>query len=248
MPSLHDFLLAVGFYTRLPCQATLDYQRLPFACAYLPLIGCLVGGFSASVFWIALQIWPQDIAVVIALIAGILITGAFHEDGFADVCDGFGGGYDKQRILDIMKDSQIGVYGVLGLVLLLLLKFKLLAGLPAHLTPFALLAGHSISRWFPLYLMYRYDYARTQPSKSSGAVFKPGTKTLLLAGIPALLPFALLPPPAWFSLIPMVLITLGLGRYFHRHIGGYTGDCLGAGQQVAEVVFYLFLSALWTFI
>ncbi|PKM37165.1 MAG: adenosylcobinamide-GDP ribazoletransferase [Gammaproteobacteria bacterium HGW-Gammaproteobacteria-10] len=248
MPSLHDFLLAVGFYTRLPCPATLDYQRLPKSCVYLPLVGWLVGGISASVFWIALQIWPQDIAVVIALIAGILVTGAFHEDGFADVCDGFGGGYDKQHILDIMKDSQIGAYGALGLLLLLLLKFRLLTGLPAHLPPLALLAGHSISRWFPLYLMYRYDYARTQPSKSSGAVFKPDAKTLLLAGIPALLPFVLLPPLALTALIPMALVTLVLGRYFHRHIGGYTGDCLGAGQQVAEVVFYLFLNALWTFI
>ncbi|WP_404360153.1 adenosylcobinamide-GDP ribazoletransferase [Methylotuvimicrobium sp. KM1] len=245
MPSLHDFLLAVGFYTRLPCPAKLDYQRLSFACTYLPLIGWLVGGFSASVFWIALQVWPQDIAVVIALIAGILLTGAFHEDGFADVCDGFGGGYDKQRILDIMKDSQIGVYGVLGLLLLLLLKFRLLAGLPMNEVPIALLAGHSLSRWFPLYLMFRYDYARTQPSKSSGAVFKPDAKTLLLAGIPAILPLLLLPPSALTALIPMALITLGLGRYFHRHIGGYTGDCLGASQQITETVFYLFLGGLW---
>ncbi len=92
-----------------------------------------------------------------AIIAGILLTGALHEDGFADVCDGFGGGMGKQRILEIMKDSHIGVYGVLGLLLMLLLKISVLSAMPAAAVPLVLLAGHSISRLSPLLLMQRYE-------------------------------------------------------------------------------------------
>ena len=157
MPHLKLFLLALSFYTRLPHPQTLDYKQLPQAAVYLPLIGWLVGGICALVFYLADLLWPQTTAVILALIAGILLTGALHEDGFADVCDGFGGGMDKQRILEIMKDSHIGVYGFLGLLLMLLLKISVLSAMPAAAVPLVLLAGHSISRLSPLLLMQRYE-------------------------------------------------------------------------------------------
>jgi adenosylcobinamide-GDP ribazoletransferase len=184
----------------------------------------------------------------LALITGIFLTGAFHEDGFADVCDGFGGGLGKQRILDIMKDSTIGVYGVVGLLLLFLLKISLLGGMLAAAVPFVLLAGHSISRLSPLLLMQRYNYARNNDSKASGAVYKPNLHELAVATVLALLPLVLLPAFCVLAIIPVLVVNWYLGRYFYRYIGGYTGDCLGASQQISETVFYLSVSALWIFI
>jgi adenosylcobinamide-GDP ribazoletransferase len=186
--------------------------------------------------------------VILALIVGIFMTGAFHEDGFADVCDGFGGGWGKQRILEIMKDSSIGVYGFLGLLLIFLLKISLLGSMLAYAVPLVLLAGHSISRLPPLLLMRFYDYARNNDSKAAGAVYKPNLQELTVATAIALLPLVLLPAFCVLVIIPVLGVNWYLGRYFHRYIGGYTGDCLGASQQIAETVFYLSVSALWIFI
>jgi len=248
MPYLKLFLLALGFYTRVPCPQTLDYKQLPQATVYLPLIGWLVGGITALSFYLADLLWPQVTAVILALIAGIFLTGAFHEDGFADVCDGFGGGWGKERILEIMKDSCIGVYGVLGLMLIFLLKISLLGSMLAAAVPWVLLAGHSISRLMPLLLMRCYDYARNNDSKAAGAVYKPDLQELAVAAALALVPLALLPALCALAIIPVLGVNWYLGCYFYRTIGGYTGDCLGASQQIAETVFYLSVSALWTFI
>ncbi len=248
MPSLKRFQLALSFYTRLPTPQGLDYQQLPQASVYLPLVGWLVGGWSAAVFYLAALLWSPLTAAILAVIAGIFITGAFHEDGFADVCDGFGGGWGKQRILEIMKDSRVGAFGAIGIGLLLLLKISVLAALPVAVVPWLLWAGHSVSRWPPLLLMHQYAYARADDSKGAAAVFRPNVLALGFAAVWALLPLALLPVWCWLAILPMLLATVGLGRYFHRHIGGYTGDCLGAAQQIAEVMFYLGASALWTFI
>ncbi|UOA07901.1 adenosylcobinamide-GDP ribazoletransferase [Methylobacter sp. S3L5C] len=248
MSRLKLFLLALGFYTRIPCSQLLDYKQLPKATVYLPLVGWLVGGITAFSFYLADCLWPQTTAVILALITGIFLTGAFHEDGFADVCDGFGGGWNKQRILEIMKDSSIGVYGVVGLLLLFLLKFSLLDGLLATAVPVVLLAGHSISRLSPLLLMQRYDYARNNDSKAAVAVYKSNRQQLFVAGVSGLLPLLLLPAVCTLAIIPVFAVNWYLGRYFYRHIGGYTGDCLGASQQISETVFYLSISALWIFI
>ncbi len=248
MPYINLFLLALGFYTRIPCPQTLDYKQLPRATVYLPLVGWLVGGITAVSFYLADVLWPQTTAVIMALITGIFLTGAFHEDGFADVCDGFGGGWGKQRILEIMKDSCIGVYGVLGLVLIFLLKISVLGSMLTAAVPMVLWTGHSISRLPPLLLMQRYDYARDNDSKVSGAVYKPNLHELAFAAVIALLPLALLPAVCVLAIVPVLVVNGYVGRYFHRYIGGYTGDCLGASQQIAETVFYLSVSALWTFI
>lgn len=247
MRHLNLFFLALSFYTRLPTPKNQDYNQLPQASVYLPLVGWVVGGLTGLSFYLANLLWPQTTAVILAIITGILLTGAFHEDGFADVCDGFGGGYGKQRILEIMKDSQIGVYGALGLVLLIALKISLLSSLPATSIPLILLVGHSISRFQPLFLMWIYDYVRTNNSKGGAAAYKPVENDLLFAGFFALLPLALLPIMSLLTIPFIILVNWQLGRYFNRQIGGYTGDCLGTSQQVGETVFYLIIAALWTF-
>jgi adenosylcobinamide-GDP ribazoletransferase len=247
MTQLKLFLLALGFYTRLPVPHKQDYSQLPQSTIFLPLTGWLIGALTALSCYLANLLWPTPVAAIMALIIGILLTGAFHEDGFADVCDGFGGGYDKTRILAIMKDSYIGVYGTVGLLLLFALKISLLSTQGQSAALF-LLVGHSISRWPPLLLMRQYTYARVDNSKVAATVYKPSHQELAFATATALLPMALLPPLCLLALVPVLIVNTLLGRYFYRHIGGYTGDCLGASQQIAEVVFYLSASALWTFI
>ena len=248
MPQLQQFLLALTFYTRLPGPQNQDYTKLPQATIYLPLVGWVVGALTALSFYLANLLWQQVIAVIIALIVGIFLTGAFHEDGFADVCDGFGGGWGKQRIMEIMKDSFIGVYAVIGLIFIFLLKISILSTLPTTTVPFVLFSGHSISRLFPLLLMQRYNYVRESDSKAAVAVYKAARRQLILATIVALIPLLLLPLICLLSIIPLLLGNVFLGRYFYRHIGGYTGDCLGASQQLTETIFYLSISALWIYI
>jgi adenosylcobinamide-GDP ribazoletransferase len=249
LPSLHSLKLALSFYTRLPIATNaLDYSQLPQAAIYLPIIGWLVGGGVALAFYVSALLWSKVTAIIIALITGVLLTGGLHEDGFSDVCDGFGGGYDKARVLAIMKDSHIGVYGVFGLLLLLALKISVLSELPTENIPLILLAGHSVSRFAPLLLMHYYDYARIDNSKVAAAVYTPNTKELLVAAVCAGLPLLLLPALCSLAVLVVLLVNHWLGRYFYRHIGGYTGDCLGASQQIADVIFYLTVSSLWIFI
>lgn len=245
--NLQLFWLALSFYTRLPVPKHLDYSQLPKAVRLLPLVGWVVGSLTGLCFMLAHHLWPQNVAVILTLIVGVLLTGAFHEDGFADVCDGFGGGYGKPQILSIMKDSQIGAYGAIGILLLFMLKITLLSGLPAQSLPVIFFAGQSVSRLPPLLIMQQYDYARTENSKSHVAIYKPEWQDLFSAGVIAVLPFWLLPAILVLSLPVIYFINSQLARFFYRHLSGYTGDCLGASQQVSEMIFYLCCAALWTF-
>jgi adenosylcobinamide-GDP ribazoletransferase len=189
----------------------------------------------------------SSIAVLLSMIAGILTTGAFHEDGFADVCDAFGGGWTKEKILDIMKDSRIGAYGAIGIILLLLLKFTTLSAMPFTQMWMILLAAHSFSRLCAVLVVATSQYVR----ENDDAKAKPLAKSITAKEIiPAVL-FGLLPLLFFqrieiiYALILPLLGTFFLRRYFHKWIGGYTGDCLGATQQVTEVLFYLSLLAYW---
>jgi adenosylcobinamide-GDP ribazoletransferase len=137
---------------------------------------------------------------------------------------------------------------VLGLGFLLALKISVLAELPTAMLPWLLLAGHSLSRFTPLLIMRYYDYARIDNSKVAQAVYRPSNRELFGAAVCATLPLLLLPALCSLAIITVLLVTHWLAGYFYRHIGGYTGDCLGASQQIAEVIFYLTVSSLWIFI
>ena len=233
---------AVLFFTRLPLPHWIGVVAADLRCAitYFPLCGALVGGFSALVWWLGSLVFPAAVATGLALVAGVVLTGAMHEDGWADVCDGFGGGHTKERVLEIMKDSHIGVYGVLGLVLLIGLKWQTLAALPGALVPAALVAGHALSRGMAATLMATLDYARPEgPSKARALVVRLGGWRLLFVLATALAPLALLPWRAWWAVAALIVVQVALARWFRSRIGGYTGDCLGAAQQLGEVVFYL---------
>ena len=250
---LQLFLLAVMFYTRIPVSQQIVYseENLHRSIKYFPLIGWMVGGLSALVYiGLSFLPLPPAIIVLLSMVASVLVTGAFHEDGFADVCDGFGGGWTKEKILAIMKDSRLGTYGAIGLLLLLLCKFYLLLEMPSQMVPLAFVAGHSLSRLAAANFLTTHSYAREgSDNKTKPIAHKPGITTILVASLFGLLPLLLFQRPEYFLLIiPVFLVKWLLGRFFHKWIGGYTGDCLGATQQLTEVVIYLFLYLLpWMF-
>src|ERR1035437_10346276 len=137
------FKTALLIFTRIPVGGHGEWKQeyVDKATSYLPIIGLIVGGFGGLVFFGSSYIFPQTVAIVLSMVATVLLTGAFHEDGFCDVCDGFGGGYTKEQRLMIMKDSRSGAYAVVGAALLLLLKFSALVSLSASLIPLTLIAG-----------------------------------------------------------------------------------------------------------
>jgi adenosylcobinamide-GDP ribazoletransferase len=214
------------------------------------------------------------------------MTGALHEDGFADVCDGFGGGWTKEKILLIMKDSRIGAYGAIGLLAILGSKFLLLKELPSFEPelihagsdlsttslpggsvsgPFfpgaavffnyryfilGLVTAHSLSRLMPVLVMQWSVYAADpDQSKSRPLVnHKLAPGELVVAILLALIPFAFLPWHFLLAILPVLYATYEGVRYFKKWIGGYTGDCLGAIQQISEIVFYLGFIVVWRYI
>lgn len=261
---IHIFFTALMFYTRIPCPKNIDHNPdyLNKASRYFPLIGWIVGGISFLVYYASAVLFTNEIAVILAIIAGILTTGAFHEDGFADVCDGFGGGWTKEKILLIMKDSAIGAYGAIGLVLLFLLKFQALhnlinkseiVNLQSSISSFLLfVSAHSVSRLAAISIVFTHQYSREDASSKSKPIAKSFTwKEVIGALFFGLLPLVVLSFFQWqllLALIPVFIARFFLARYFQKWIDGYTGDCLGATQQVCEVFFYLSIIGIWKFI
>lgn len=261
----HIFFTALMFYTRIPCPKNIDHNPdyLNKASRYFPLIGWIVGAIAFGVYAAASWLWNAEIGMVLSMIASVLVTGAFHEDGFADVCDGFGGGWTKTKILTIMKDSAIGAYGAIGLVLLFLLKYMSLVTLAkseALFTNYASLftlflvfiTGHSLSRLAAISIVFTHEYSREDATSKS----KPIAQQYSWKEVVGALFFGLLPLLALMMnhviiglvVLPVFLARYFLARYFQKWIDGYTGDCLGATQQVCEVIFYLSLLAIWKFI
>lgn len=237
---LRLFFTALTFFTRIPCMrwAGNTEADLNHAARYFPLVGILVGLAAAVVFWLADIVLPQDLAVIISMVATIWLTGAFHEDGLADAVDGLGGGWTKEQALTIMKDSRIGSYGAIALVMVLLAKFTALTHLPSALLPFMLVAGHALSRLAAVLLIRIHVYVR-ESGKAKPLAQQISSGELLLAVIFGLAPLALLQPHWLWALLPVALIWLWFSRKLHKRLGGYTGDCLGAMQQLCEVTFYL---------
>ena len=229
----------------MPAWVGHSAEALNRSARYFPAVGLVIGGIGALVFLGASLFWPQAVAVLLSMAATIYATGAFHEDGLADMVDGLGGGWDKLRILEIMKDSRVGSYGVVALVLALLGKFVLLVALDATLVPFALLAGHAVSRFCSTVLLATMDYVREDllaKAKPLATRLSGGEMLVALGFVIAVL--ALLPlEKAVAGCALATLATFWLAGKFKRWLGGYTGDCLGATQQVSEIAFYLGLLA-----
>jgi adenosylcobinamide-GDP ribazoletransferase len=248
------FLVAIQFLTRLPVPQLDGFQAswLSRSARYFPLVGALVGLIGVGVWWLSSMWFPPAVAVGLMMSSSLLLTGAFHEDGFTDVCDGFGGGRTRDAVLSIMKDSRIGAYGAIGVIMMLGLKWVTLVSLPHAAFPVIVIGAHMVSRWCATGLIWRLRYVRTDAdAKSKSMANSLGTADWLLSG--ALSGFALLPalllidpaarPQAALAVLVGLAISmasaLASGAYFSARIGGYTGDCLGAAQQLAELSFLL---------
>ncbi len=240
---LHIFLNAIMFYTRIPVPKNLPYsdEILNRSTRFFPFIGWIVGGMAAVVFYGLQFIFPPELAILLSMLSTIFVTGAFHEDGFADFCDGFGGGYTKEKILTIMKDSRIGTYGSIGLLGMLATKFMSLHSIDVVVLPLILLAAHSLSRLMPILVIYTSEYSRDDATSKSKPIGKKGKGgDFVLALFFGLIFLAFLPLTFSLAIFPVLVITTFVFKsYITRKIDGYTGDCLGALQQIAELEFYL---------
>jgi len=254
---LQIFFTALMFYTRIPCPKWVNHdpEYLNLSTRYFPLIGWIVGGTSWLVFSLSLYIFPGEISILLSMVASILMTGAFHEDGLADVCDGFGGGWTKEKILLIMKDSRVGTYGVVGLVFVLVLKFYSLSQLvfnDIYSYGLIIVTAHALSRLAAVGIIFMTSYAReNEDSKAKPVAQQLSAKNFIIAIFWTVIPAAaLLYSHTAFiiMIIPVVIMTVYLRYYFIKWIGGYTGDCLGATQQITEVIIYLSLIVIWRFI
>ncbi len=232
-------LTAVQFMTRLPVPGWVGHGpgQLERAARYFPLAGLLVGALGAAVLGTARVGLPPLVAAGLAVAAVAALTGALHEDGLADTADGLLGGWTRDDALRIMKDSRIGAFGAAALVLALGLKVAALAGLPA----LAWVASSAASRLAPVCVMALLPYARQVDAKSAAVAAGPGG--LAVAALCGLLPLLLLGWRALPALVLAAALTVGLALWFRRRLGGYTGDCLGAVQQVTELG--ILLAALW---
>ncbi len=242
---------ALIFFTRLP------FWRLhqpPKACyqtvvEHWPLAGWLTGGVMAATLYGASMVLPYQVAVLAAIAMRLLVTGALHEDGLADFLDGFGGGgNNRQRILDIMKDSHIGTYGVIGLILYLLLLFACLSAMPPEMAALSILATDPYAKMLTAQLVSMMPYARREEEAKAKVVYR---KISLASGISlavqGLLPIGLFvwyTGVAWETLIFIpALVMYFLYLLIWRKLHGYTGDCCGAVCLLVELSVYLTLTA-----
>ncbi|WP_028310901.1 adenosylcobinamide-GDP ribazoletransferase [Derxia gummosa] len=266
MNPLRRYLLALQFFTRIPVTGRLaawvgfSPQLLRDSAAHFPGVGWLVGGLTGAALWTLLALLPDRpaaplVAAALATLLGVMLTGAFHEDGLADLADGLGGSADRERALDIMKDSRIGSFGAIALVLALLLRcgqLALLAQIDARLAALGLFAAQVLSRGLPLVLIrvlpHVGDTARSKSKpladRIGGAALAVGAlwsaAALLLAAGMAQAFAAPVGAGGWLAACAGALLGLGwMWRLLARRLQGFTGDALGATQQVCEQGFLL---------
>ena len=241
MRILRQFLLAVQFLTRLPVSGKLatTEEELGRAAAFFPLVGIIVGGATAGVYILSLRVVSVWVAIPIALVFAAFLTNGFHEDGLADTFDGLGGGWTKDRALEIMRDSRIGTYGALALIFLVLGKYVTLTEVGPELVWRWLIVAHTASRWTVLPLCIWLPYARPEGAGKLVAQQVP-ISGLLVGSITFLLTLLLF---SWRVALISVAVTIAVtflsGLYFKRRLGGITGDCLGAVNQMTELALYL---------
>ena len=255
--ALRHFLLALQFFTRIPVTGRLAQwvgyspAMLRASAAFFPAVGWVVGGVGALAMAGALSVWPPLVAAVLCTVVTVLLTGAFHEDGLADVVDGLGGTANRDRALEIMRDSRVGAFGAIALVLALGLKFALLATLAEEgIVPAcaALLAAHVLSRFAPLVVMRAMPYVGGEGGKAkpmADAVSGGSVVIAALWSVPAVAMLAMVGEPAdgIAALAAVALATVYMVRLLRRRLGGFTGDGLGATQQLSELAIYLALAA-----
>lgn len=254
---VRDVLVAIQLYTRIPVTgrvgAWLGFQpdTLHRAAAHLPLVGWLVGSLAGGIAWLVNLAWGPPVVAVAGTAATVLLTGAFHEDGLADSADALGGPVGRPRALEIMTDSRLGTYGVVALVLVLGAKFALLAqaaAVSASTVVVVLVTAHVISRLCPLAVMTALPYIGASTGKAKPMAERATRTTQVIAACwsaPALVLAAIAFGPLRAGLVVLltVVVTAGVIRLLRRRLGGFTGDTLGATQQLTELTLLAVLCA-----
>jgi len=244
---LRLLLTAVQYFTRIRVPAWVGHaqEQLAGAIRYFPVVGLIVGASGAATLWLAAQVLPAPLPAILATVVTVLMTGAIHEDGLADTCDGLGGGATRERALEIMKDPRIGAFGAIALVLALLLKTSALSLMTLWTAMTALFAAHAFSRFCAVLFSFAGRYVGSaERSRAAPVVTRVRIGDVLVAalfGLPALL---LCGRDAIVAVVVALALLGLLFRWCVKRIGGYTGDTLGAAQQVAEIGFYLGLLAM----
>ena len=254
---LRRLFIALGYFTRTPIPRRVGGSELELnrAARDCPLVGIIVGGVAALALLAGAQLWPASVAVALSMACTLLFTGGFHEDGLADAADGFGGGYTRERVLEIMRDSRIGSFGAIALVLALLTKFTALTEIARLSLPQAMAAlviAHAASRGVGLLVMALLPYARPdeEQAKARPVAQGIGRREWITGSLLGLMPALLACAGGFIGALGVLtligacaVVLLGATRYFRARIGGYTGDGLGATQQLAEIAIYLVMLA-----
>ncbi|WP_104403036.1 adenosylcobinamide-GDP ribazoletransferase [Vibrio penaeicida] len=241
---LELFYLALSFFSRIPVPASTPYsdERMNRAGRYFAFVGALFGLLSASVYEASNLIFSPQISVFIAMVFSLMLTGAFHEDGLTDMADGMGGGMTRERRLSIMKDSRIGTYGASALIMAILGKFLLLSELANHENIFLIwVAGYTFSRAIAASFIFDTPYVSdSDTSKSKPLAQKQSLSELLFILVCGMASIFWMPFITAVIVVVMGMIfRMTFKRWLMARLGGFTGDCLGAAQQLVEILFYL---------
>ncbi|MBA2126870.1 adenosylcobinamide-GDP ribazoletransferase [Hyphomicrobium methylovorum] len=242
-----QFLIAVQFLTRLPVAISGAWPDdwLVRSAKYMPLVGALIGVAAAGIVIGSASFFPAPLPVLIGLVAALVLTGALHEDGLADTADAIAGGQTRERRLEIMRDSRIGSFGAVALIVAIGLKAAALASLDAMSAALVLISAHAAARLASVLALAVLEPAR-ETAKVSGKASSLTWSEIAFAIVTGLIPGAVLLGSAAFviPLIAAALAVIWLAILAKRAFGGYTGDVLGAIEQVFEVVFFMFAAAV----
>jgi adenosylcobinamide-GDP ribazoletransferase len=235
-----ELMSAFQFLTRIPMPETAyEADSLSRAIKFFPVVGLAVGSGAVLLQRLLLPHLSRPLVALLVLAFLVLITGCFHEDGLADTADAFGGGWNKEQILLILKDSRIGSYGATALALSLLGRYLLLLSLPLeHFTAYVI-SAHVLCRWSSLPLSYLLSPAREQDGQGARIARLTSLTSLIFGSVFtfAVVVFAL----RWSAIAPLVaaaLVTALSGWVYLRKIRGVTGDCFGATNQLTEIAVY----------
>lgn len=248
LTELRLLLMAVQYFTRVPMPSWVGHsaEHLSGTARYLTAVGVIVGGIGALVLWATSLVLPGPLPVILSTAATVFLTGAFHEDGLADTFDGLGGGATRERALEIMKDSRIGTFGVAALVFTLLIKVAALNALPTTFAIVVLIAGHALSRACAVTLLFAGSHVSKPELSKARAVAQPmGRGELAFAMLVGVAPLYWCGVHAVAGFVGAMIVLYVLARWFMRRLGGFTGDTLGAAQQLTEIMFYLAVLASW---
>jgi len=238
---VEDLATAFQFLTCLPLRRLpYDPHALSRSAKFFPLVGFAVGLVGAEWYlWLGRHL-PRAIAALLTVVFFVLVSGGLHEDGLADVADAFGGGWNREQILAILKDSRIGTFGALAIVVSVGLRWFLLGSLPPDRVALYVVSGQVLCRWTALPLGYALPAAR-QSSGQGARIARQISGGSLVVGtvITVAIVAYVLRRALWSPLLCALAVTLFSALYYWRRIGGLTGDCFGATNQLAEIAVYL---------